>query len=72
MTYSSDFMYYLQDLSDEDLADLYVQYIDGTGTAWFSEIFWECNRRGLTLDELEGIHAANHPPLCDPPCSIDS
>ena len=68
----SDFAYYLQDLSDEDLADLYAMYIDATNTAWFSDIFWEANRRGLTLDDLEGIHARNNPPLYDPPCSLDS
>ena len=68
MSYPSDFMWYLQDLSDEDLADLYIQYIERRNTAWFSDIFWEANRRGLTLDELEGIHLAQ----IDPPCSLDS
>ena len=72
MSYPTDFAYYLQDLSDADLAELYVQYIERRNTAWFSDIFWEANRRGLTLDELEGIHAENNPPLYDPPCSLDS
>ena len=66
--YSTDFAWYLQDLSDEDLADLYIQYIERTNTAWFSEIFWEANRRGLSLDDLEGIHRQQF----DPPCSLDS
>ena len=66
--YSTDFAWYLQDLSDADLADLYIQYIERTNTAWFSEIFWEANRRGLSLDELEGIHLQQF----DPPCSLDS
>ena len=52
MSYPTDFAYYLQDLSDADLADLYVQYVERRNTAWFSDIFWEANRRGLTLDEL--------------------
>ena len=72
MSYPSDFMYYLQDLSDADLAELYNQYIECRNTSWFSNIFWEANRRGLTLDELEGIWIENNPPLCDPPCSLDS
>ena len=66
--YSTDFAWYLQDLSDEDLADLYIQYIERTNTAWFSEIFWEANRRGLSLDDLEEIHRNQF----DPPCSLDS
>ncbi len=57
------------DFSDDQLADAYVQYMDATNTHHFSEIFWEASRRGLSLDELEGIHASNH---YDPPCSIDS
>lgn len=53
--YSSNFSYLLQDLSEKDLADLYIQYMDATGSAWFSEIFWEANRRGLSLTDLEEI-----------------
>ena len=72
MSYSADFAYYLQDLSDEDLADLYAMYFEQTNTAWFSELFWEANRRGMTLNDLEEIHAKENPPLYDPPCSLDS
>lgn len=68
MSYPSDFAWYLQDLSDADLADLYIQYIERTNTAWFSEIFWEANRRGYSLDDLEEIHLKQF----DPPCSLDS
>lgn len=68
MSYSSDFSYYLEDLSNTDLADLYIQYIERTNTAWFADIFWEANRRGLTLDDLEEIHRNQF----DPPCLLDS
>ena len=51
----SDFTWYLQDASDEVLADAYEQYMDNQGSAWFHDIFWEANRRGLTLDDLEQI-----------------
>ena len=67
MSYPTDFSYYLQDLSDADLADLYIQYVERRNTAWFSDIFWEANRRCLTLDELEEIHQQQF----DPPCSLD-
>jgi len=42
--------------------------MDATNTSYFSEIFWEASRRGLSLDELEAIHASNH---YDPPCSFE-
>ena len=51
----SNFTWYLQDASDEVLADAYEQYMDNTGSAWFHDIIWEANRRGLTLDDLEQI-----------------
>ena len=66
--YPTDFGYYLQDISDADLAELYYQYIERRNTAWFSDICEESQRRGLTLDELEEIHQQQF----DPPCSLDS
>ena len=51
----SDFSWYLQDISDLVLADTYEAYMDDRGHEHFSEIFWEANRRGLTLDDLEQI-----------------
>ena len=52
---TDDFAWFLQDLSDQDLAAAYEQYIDNPGSMWFSEIFWEANRRGLTLTDLEEL-----------------
>ena len=49
----SDFTWYLQDISDAVLADTYEAYMDDRGHDHFSEIFWEANRNGLTLDDLE-------------------
>ena len=51
----SDFAWFLQDSTDEVLADAYEQYMDNQGSAWFSDIFWEANRRGLSLNDLEQI-----------------
>ena len=51
----SDFAVALQDLSDAELAAAYEQYMDNTGTCWFTDIFWEANRRGLSLTDLEEI-----------------
>ena len=51
----SDFALFLQDQPDEVLADAYEQYMDDRGSRWFHDIFWEANRRGLTLDDLEQI-----------------
>ena len=51
----SDFAWFLQDSTDEVLADAYEQYMDDTGSAWFTDIFWEANRRGLSLNDLEQI-----------------
>lgn len=56
------------DFTDDQLADAYVHYMDATNTSYFSEVFWEASRRGLSLNDLEAIHASNH---YDPPCSID-
>ena len=50
-----DFSWYLQDVSDYVLAETYEAYMDDRGPKHFSEIFWEANRRGLTLDDLEQI-----------------
>ena len=54
-TKAENFAWYLQDASDEVLADAYEQYIDNPGSMYFTEIFWEANRRGLSLDDLEQI-----------------
>ena len=51
----SDFAWFLQDSTDEVLADAYEQYMDNQGSAWFTDIFWEANRRGLSLNDLEQI-----------------
>ena len=37
------------------LADLYQQYFDNPGSMHFTSIFWEANRRGLSLTDLEEI-----------------
>ena len=50
-------------VSDSDLAEAYIQYMDNTGSSYFSEIFWEANRRGLSLDDLEEIYINDNPPL---------
>ena len=51
----SDYEWFLQDLSDECLADMYQQYFDNPGSMHFTSIFWEANRRGLSLTDLEEI-----------------
>ena len=51
----SDFAVALQNLSDAELASAYEQYMESASTRWFSEIFWEANRRGLSLVDLEEI-----------------
>ena len=50
-------------VSDSDLAEAYIQYMDNPGSSYFSEIFWEANRRGLSLDDLEQIYISDNPPL---------
>ena len=50
-------------VSDSDLAEAYILYMDNPGSSYFSEIFWEANRRGLTLDDLEEIFIADNPPF---------
>lgn len=50
-----DFEWFLQGISDEDLADAYEQYFDSPGSMHFTCIFWEANRRGLSLTDLEEI-----------------
>ena len=45
----------LQDAPDLELAEAYEQYLDVPGSMYFAEIFWEANRRGFTLDDLEQI-----------------
>ena len=45
----------LQDCPDLELAEAYEQHMDHPGSMYFAEIFWEANRRGLTLDDLEQI-----------------
>ena len=32
-------------VSDSDLAEAYIQEMDNPGSCYFSEIFWEANRR---------------------------
>lgn len=51
----TDFAWFLQDVSDLVLADIYQQYMDDTGSMWFTDIFWEANRRGLSLTDLEEL-----------------
>ena len=55
-------------VSDVELAEGYVQYCNAPGTNWFSEIFYEAQSRGLSLEDLEEIHYSQF----DPPCSLDS
>ena len=59
-TKAQNYAWYLQDASDEVLADAYEQYMDNRGSAWFHDIFWEANRRGLSLDDLEQILLRNY------------
>ena len=49
------FIWNLQDAPDLELAEAYAHYIDSPGSMYFSEIFWEANRRGLSLSDLEQI-----------------
>ena len=51
----TEFSWYIEDISDLALAQTYLMYIEERSTDRFSEIFWEANRRGLTLDDLEQI-----------------
>ena len=51
----SDFSWYLQDISDLALAETYLLYIEERSTDKFGDIFWQANRRGLTLDDLEQL-----------------
>ena len=44
----------LQDSTDLELAEAYEQYMDSPGSMYFSEIFWEANRRAVA-DDLEQI-----------------
>ena len=53
--YLSEYAIALQDCPDLELAEAYEQYMDSPGSMYFAEIFWEANRRGLTLDDLEQI-----------------
>ena len=45
----------LQGSDDIELAEAYEQQMDNQGSMYFAEIFWEANRRGLTLNDLEQI-----------------
>ena len=45
----------LQDCNDLELAEAYELQMDNQGSMYFAEVFWEANRRGLTLDDLEQI-----------------
>ena len=45
----------LQGVDDLALAEAYERQMDNTGSMYFAEIFWEANRRGLSLDDLEQI-----------------
>ena len=55
----TDYECFLQGLSDYELALSYEQYMDNPGHFHFTEIFWEANRRGLSLNDLEGL-LVNH------------
>ena len=54
----SDFSWYLQDASDEVLADAYEQYMDNQGSAWFHDI---C--RDLLLNAMSRIAPEMQPYL---------
>lgn len=45
----------LQGCSDLELAEAYERHMDNQGSMYFTEIFWEANRRGLFLTDLEGL-----------------
>lgn len=51
----SDYEWFLQSLCDKQLAIAYEFYMDNPGHYHFTEIFWEANRRGLSLNDLEEI-----------------
>ena len=55
MKYINDYEVFLQGLTDEELAQMYQQYMDNPGHMHFTEIFWEANRRGYSLTDLEEI-----------------
>tara|TARA_B100001063_G_scaffold82436_1_gene76831 strand:- start:2049 stop:2270 length:222 start_codon:yes stop_codon:yes gene_type:complete len=54
-------------VSNEELAQAYIDYFSAPGTSWFTAIFHEAQARGLTLEDLEEIHYTQF----DPPCSLD-
>ena len=55
MKHINDYEIFLQGLTDTELAEMYQQYMDNPGHMHFTEIFWEANRRGLSLTDLEEI-----------------
>ena len=61
--YLTEYAIALQDCPDVELAEAYAQYVDSPGSMYFAEIFWEANRRGLSLDDLEEIYINDNPPL---------
>ena len=52
---SEEYAIALQGEDDLGLAEAYAQYIDSPNSMYFTEIFWEANRRGLALTDLEQI-----------------
>lgn len=54
-TWPSDYAIALQQLTDLELAEQYEAHMDNCGSTWFTEIFWEADRRGLALTDLEGL-----------------
>ena len=49
----------LQDLTDHGLALLYGDYMDDFSPGLINGLVSECNRRGLTLNDLEAILATS-------------
>lgn len=52
---SEEYAIALQGCDDIELAEAYERQMDNPGSMYFAEIFWEANRRGLTLNDLEQI-----------------
>lgn len=50
-----DFEWFIQDQTDTGLALAYADYLDSPGSHYFSTIFWEADRRGLSLADLEQL-----------------
>ena len=46
----------LQDLSDHELAVMYIDYIDNATVSLMNGLMVECQRRGISLNDLEDIY----------------